>query len=267
MEEKKCTGCQTVKPVGDFSKWSRGKDGYQNYCKLCNRGYLKKFNVDYLPKRRNGDQSKTGSYLHHIFLKMHDRCKNPDGSHWDSYGGRGISVCERWTDWELFKEDMMEGYIKGLSIERIDVNGNYSPENCKWIPKEDQGLNKRDTVRITVDGETVGLTEYCRQIGFSESTAYARYRKVGDDYFAIFKEYELIQLKSFEVKKFIADNFNRNTAYIIGEVGRLFGQKLSQQYVRQIKSDWKVGKEKSTLKKLFGDFESYVYNPLTATSI
>lgn len=258
MEDKVCGKCKIIKDVSQFSKSSRSNSGYQSYCKLCNRSYLKNFNPDYLPKRRNGDQSKTGSYLHHIYLKILDRCLNPESSHWENYGGRGITVCERWRDWEMFKEDMMASYEKGLSIERIDVNGNYCSENCKWIPKVEQALNKRDTIRVTVDGELIGLVEYCRKIGFSESTATDRYRRFGDDLVSILMDYTPIERKSIEVKKFIADNLDKPSSYIIQKVQELFGESLTSQYVRQLKSDWKVGKDKSPLKKLFGDFEAYV---------
>lgn len=158
-DTKKCTKCKEVKQTTEFSKWSRGKDGLQNYCKVCNRKYLKKFNIDYLPNRREEDQTKTGSYLNHIWLKMLKRCNNPNETHYHNYGGRGIKVCERWHDWNLFLEDMLEGYEMGLSIERIDVNGDYCPENCKWITKREQAFNKQDTIYVTTPDGGQGFSD------------------------------------------------------------------------------------------------------------
>jgi len=76
---------------------------------------------------------------------MKQRCSNEKNSHFKNYGGRGISVCERWKSFELFLDDMGECPI-GYSIERINVNGNYEPENCKWIPKNLQSRNTTRTV-------------------------------------------------------------------------------------------------------------------------
>lgn len=74
---------------------------------------------------------------------MISRCTNPMAAHFEHYGGRGIQVCERWLDVRNFFEDM--GLAPdGYSIERKDVNGNYEPSNCCWIPKKDQSKNRRN---------------------------------------------------------------------------------------------------------------------------
>ena len=258
--EKKCTGCQEVKLVENFSKWSRGKDGYQNYCKLCNRKYLKKFNVDYLPARRSGDQTLTGSYLNHIWLKMIKRCSDPTDTHWQHYGGRGIMVCDRWLLWENFVEDMSPTYEQGLSIERVDVNKGYSPENCKWIERVDQAYNKTNTVWITLpNGETVSLALHCIEIGFSHTTAYGRFLRYGDDYNKIFATYELREWSyDNEIKVYISKNLSSPTKDIIAYVQENFGENLTGQYIRQLKSDWKQGKKSSVMLKLLGPYEEFL---------
>lgn len=259
ITEKKCTGCQEIKPSSDFSKWKRGKDGLQNYCKVCNRKYLKKFNVEYLPQRREGDQTKTGSYLNHIWLKMIKRCNDPADRGYPMYGGRGISVCERWLQWELFLEDMLEDYEQGLSLERIDVNGDYCPENCKWITRREQAFNKQDTIYIsTPSGEKVSLTKHAYEIGFNRGTAYTRFMKYGDDYEKVFCPYELRDRSyDYEVKEYIAKNVHLSASEIINYVQENFNETLTRQYVRQVKSDWKRGITKSVLLKLFGPYEDF----------
>jgi len=95
-----------------------------------------------------------------------------------NYGGRGIQVCERWQSFTNFLEDMglcPEGY----SIERVDVNGNYEPSNCMWIPFELQGRNKRDTVRVMYKGEEVALIDICEQLGLNYRTVYSRIHILG----------------------------------------------------------------------------------------
>jgi len=79
---------------------------------------------------------------------MLNRCTNPNGYDWKLYGGRGITVCDRWRhSFENFLADMGERPV-GYSIERIDVNGNYEPDNCKWIPLGDQVKNRRCSKRL-----------------------------------------------------------------------------------------------------------------------
>lgn len=257
--EKKCTGCQEVKGVENFSKWSRGKDGYQNYCKFCNRKYLKKFNVDYLPARRAGDQTLTGSYLNHIWLKMIKRTSDPTDTHWEYYGGRGIFVCDRWLVWENFVEDMSGTYEQGLSIERIDVNKGYSPDNCKWIKRSEQAYNKTNTVWVTKpDGEVVSLALHCLEVEFSQTTAYDRFTRYGDNYERIFCPYT-IRDWCYEdaIKVYISENMTLPTKDVIAFVEEHYGITLTSQYIRQAKSDWKRGKPSSVMFKLFGPYEEF----------
>ena len=92
---------------------------------------------------------------------MKRRCLNPSAPYFHAYGGRGISVCQRWLDsFEAFLEDMGTAG-PGNSLERIDVNGNYEPGNCKWIPVEKQCLNTRRTRLVTAFGETKPVSEWC----------------------------------------------------------------------------------------------------------
>lgn len=101
-----------------------------------------------------GHNHKTGvgkDRLNHIWVLMKRRCSNPDDSAYKNYGGRGITVCEEWeNDYHEFKKWAIEnGYDSSLSIDRIDVNGNYEPSNCRWATVETQSYNKRNTVFLT----------------------------------------------------------------------------------------------------------------------
>lgn len=87
---------------------------------------------------------QSGTRTYRIWKGMHGRCKHPKTNGYKNYGGRGIKVCKRWSSFENFLEDMGE-CPDGFSIDRIDVNGNYEPANCRWILLKDQAKNRRNT--------------------------------------------------------------------------------------------------------------------------
>lgn len=102
----------------------------------------------------------TGTYSSWASAK--DRCKNERNQAWDYYGGRGITMCEEWaSDFSVFLKDMGEK-PEGFSLERKEVNGNYEPGNCKWIPRGMQSSNTRASVVATYKGETKTLTEWAK---------------------------------------------------------------------------------------------------------
>ena len=100
---------------------------------------------------------------------MISRCCNPSDKDWPSYGGRGIKVCDRWLDPTKFIADMGEK-PKGASLDRIDNDKGYSPENCRWASPVEQGSNKRNNNRIVIGGVTIHVAEAARKFGISEST-------------------------------------------------------------------------------------------------
>jgi hypothetical protein len=107
------------------------------------------------------DHGMRHTKLSTIWRNMKARCLNPHNPSWAHYGGRGIQVCEAWLKFTGFKDwALQHGYHDNLSIERVDVNGNYCPTNCKWIPWEDQQKNTSRTVRYTLDGVTKILEDW-----------------------------------------------------------------------------------------------------------
>jgi hypothetical protein len=95
---------------------------------------------------------------------MVSRCGNPNYIGFKRYGGRGIVVCNRWRAYENFLADMGEPET-GMSLDRIDPNGNYSPENCRWATIREQSLNKRNTRRWRFRGEMLTLKEISEATG------------------------------------------------------------------------------------------------------
>ncbi len=109
-----------------------------------------------------------------IWEGMIDRCTNPKGKFFDNYGGRGIAVCERWMDFENFYSDMFPSYQEGLSVDRVNNDGPYSPENCRWATDHQQSRNKRNTKWVSFMGRTQCLADWCIELGVPYTNA--RYR-------------------------------------------------------------------------------------------
>ena len=97
-----------------------------------------------------------------IWFSMKSRCLNKNNPEYHNYGGRGISVCQRWRSFVKFLEDMNGRSSNDLSIDRIDVNGNYEPGNCRWATAEEQANNKRNNVKLTFYGKTMTLVQWSR---------------------------------------------------------------------------------------------------------
>lgn len=91
----------------------------------------------------HGLSHKTPMYA--TWSHMRQRCRNPRNKDYKTYGGRGITICERWDSFENFYADMSPTWKPGLTIERKDVNGNYCPDNCTWIPNVEQPKNRSNT--------------------------------------------------------------------------------------------------------------------------
>ena len=105
------------------------------------------------------------------------RCNNPECPGYDNYGGRGISMCSRWSEnFENFLSDVGHRPGKGYSLDRIDVNGNYEPGNVRWATWEQQANNKRSNVLISTAGETKTLGEWCRLFHLNYATIASRLR-------------------------------------------------------------------------------------------
>lgn len=106
------------------------------------------------------------------------RCENPKSTHYKVYGGRGISVCKEWHNPEEFMKWALEnGYNDNLTIDRIDVNGNYEPSNCRWITQLEQARNKRNNKKLKINGVEKCVTEWESIFGRSAETAKDRMSK------------------------------------------------------------------------------------------
>lgn len=109
-----------------------------------------------------------------IWVKMRQRCLNPNVSDYDNYGGRGISICSRWNTFEAFIADMGPRPDTDFTLDRIDVNGNYSPENCRWANWNTQQRNRRNNRLVVYQGRTVTMAEAVEISGRTRATVAIR---------------------------------------------------------------------------------------------
>lgn len=120
----------------------------------------------------------SGKRLYAIWRGIKNRCLNPNENCYPSYGGRGISICPEWMDYSIFKEwALNNGYQEDLTIDRIDVNGNYTPSNCRWIPFILQARNKRTNKIIEINGEKKLMIDWVKESPVYPSTVYDRIHK------------------------------------------------------------------------------------------
>lgn len=117
---------------------------------------------------------KTKTKVYRAWAKMKARCKDTNDKRWEHYGGRGISVCSRWSDFESFYADMGEPPTEEHSLDRIDVNGDYCRENCRWATPKEQARNQRRSNLITFNGKTQCLADWAEELGIRYGTLEAR---------------------------------------------------------------------------------------------
>lgn len=129
-----------------------------------------------LPRITNNIR-KLKSYT--VWMSMNSRCNNPNNEYYYAYGGRGISICDRWKDYVNFLEDMGE-VPQSMTIDRIDNDGDYSPENCRWATRKQQANNRNTTNQIAWRGETHSLPEWADKLEIPLKTIACRFHRGWD---------------------------------------------------------------------------------------
>jgi len=112
-----------------------------------------------------------------VWLAMKQRCRNPNHPEYPRYGGRGITVCDRWADsFESFLADMGDR-PEGFTLDRVDNEGNYEPENCEWALQNVQNRNYSRNNWLTYNGETLCITDWAKRIGVNHQTLRNRLKR------------------------------------------------------------------------------------------
>lgn len=143
--------------------------GYTTTCGCRNQGY----------NYHDGNGlSKEYPKLYSVWNTIRHRCYNPKHCKYKNYGGRGITVCEEWR-YEFtpfYNWAMANGYQDGLTIDRINVNGNYEPTNCRWVTLKEQARNKTNSVLVTYKEKTKSLPQWCEELNLPYKTIDYRLR-------------------------------------------------------------------------------------------
>jgi hypothetical protein len=122
--------------------------------------------------KRSTTHNKTNTKLYYIWSNIKQRCYNKNSAKYKNYGMRAVKVCEEWlNDFELFYIWSIDnGYEQGLSLDRIDVNGNYEPKNCRWVTMKVQQNNKTINLNVTIDGTTKTARQWEEEYNLSHGT-------------------------------------------------------------------------------------------------
>lgn len=130
---------------------------------------------------RQRTHNMTGTRIHSIWKAMKDRCFREKCRAYHNYGGRGITICDEWLGengfLNFYNWAMDSGYRDDLTIDRIDVNGNYCPENCRWATRKEQGNNTRKNHFVTHDGKTMTISQWADHLGVKPSLIMQRLKR------------------------------------------------------------------------------------------
>lgn len=139
----------------------------------------------------NERHGMTGTRIYKLWSNMRTRCNNPKASKYDRYGGRGIQVCNQWNSFENFRDwAVSSGYDENATfgkctLDRIDPDGDYCPENCRFITNKEQQSNRTNNYKITIKGETKTVSEWAVEYGISQYTVFTRLRRGFDPELAV----------------------------------------------------------------------------------
>lgn len=130
----------------------------------------------------HGDAAGRKSAEYRAWRHMRSRCLNPNTPDFRLYGGRGIKVCESWSEFVSFLADMGRRPSASHSLDRVNPDGNYEPSNCRWATASEQANNRRKTIRVQYHGESLTITECAQRLGIHRETLKRRLQTMSLNY-------------------------------------------------------------------------------------
>lgn len=146
------------------------KDGHTKSCGCLHRELAKELHTEH---------GQSGTRLYNIYMLMKRRTGDERDKEYKDYGGRGIKICDEWeNDFNAFYNwSINNGYSEDLTIDRINVNKNYSPDNCRWATRKEQANNRRTNRNISYNGETHNIRQWAEKLGINYNTLSSRINK------------------------------------------------------------------------------------------
>lgn len=127
----------------------------------------------------NKKHGQSGKSIHNVWMTIIARCDNPRSSIYERYGGRSITYCKEWAEFSVFYEwALANGYKEGLTLDRINNDGNYEPNNCRWVDMKAQSRNRSNTLYVDFRGERASLSEFCERMGMPYNQVRQRIKKL-----------------------------------------------------------------------------------------
>lgn len=168
---KKCSKCKNHLSISDFYKDKQKEDNLTSRCKKC----VKQFDYRYKKKTNTGWVRHRMSHtkIYRTWASMKERCNNPNYQYYHRYGGRGIIVCDQWNVFENFYKDMGDK-PEGLQLDRIDNDGNYCKENCKWSTPKENSNNASFNNVLEFNGKKQSVSRWAEELRINRNTLFAR---------------------------------------------------------------------------------------------
>lgn len=158
-------------------------------------------------RQGNNKHGKCKTRIYHIYRGIKSRCYDKNCNGYKNYGGRGITVCDEWLNdfMNFYNWSMDNGYDDTLSIDRIDVNGNYEPSNCRWADLKVQANNKRNNVYLTYNGKTQTISQWAEELGIDCKMVQKRHHRRWSDKECLFgKEVKMINKYDYVTGELLA---------------------------------------------------------------
>ena len=162
-------------PMFPIEEW----DSAEKYAQANIVGYEPNYRVK-LAKRNFTKHGQRNTRLYNIWCCVKARCNRKSHTYYHNDGGRGIKVCEDWNDFNSFyKWSISSGYDDALTLDRIDNDGNYEPDNCRWVTRKTQNRNSRNCHYLEFRGKVKTLTEWCEILNLPMKTISLRINRLG----------------------------------------------------------------------------------------
>lgn len=175
-----CPSCGADRMVTHVQDWRIRTGKSTGDCKSCSlrkKTYVGRKNPSAVKITTQLGRDLYKTKIYGVWASMRGRCLSPSSTSYHYYGGRGITICERWNSFDNFAADMAASYVEGLTIERVNNEAGYGPDNCRWATMREQSVNTRRNRFLVYQGRRQTVSQWAAELGISRHTIEARMKK------------------------------------------------------------------------------------------